>query len=87
MNQKQCTYDKAPATADSLPPMCDRHYELWLLTERLKDQRQAVTAESVKALLAGAIANGGKWIITGADVEQLLVGEFARQYQQTEVQA
>lgn len=67
-----CQFCDKPAVTNVTPPLCEKHLDLAILVERLKELKQPVTADTVQDLLAKAQANNGQLAITPADVAALL---------------
>lgn len=75
MNNQTCKYCPSPAFSGTTPPLCEAHLDLAFLVEFLTDQGQAVTVESVQALIAQAHSNGGKLSIDADTAAALLTAE------------
>jgi hypothetical protein len=72
----KCKYCEQMAQ-ETVPPLCEKHLDLALLADYLIDRGEAVTVESVTALVEQCLANRGTLSLTAADVPGLLAGPFA----------
>lgn len=64
--------------------MCERHFDLAVITSFLIGHGQAVTVATVEATLKRALANGGVLSIEPGDVAGLMAGPFAESYKMSE---
>lgn len=79
-NNGICTYCPEPATGHTAPLMCDRHLDLAVLTEYLRDQGEPVTVEAVQGLVHICQERNGILHLEVEEVEALLTGDFAERY-------
>lgn len=70
----KCTFCALPAAPSDTtdPPACGAHGDLLVLTEWMRDQGEAITADSVAAHVRQARASSAGWTITPDEVEAML---------------
>ena len=76
-----CKFCDQEATGFTLPPMCESHLDLAILCEFLVRQSKPVTPEMVKETYRLAIENGGQFVISEADIDLMMQGEFTQRYE------
>lgn len=81
MSAPKCIFcDQPPAAFQGMvvqPPMCLLHYDLATLVEFMIGRGLPLTVEAVQAQLALALANGGEWTLTAAQIPELLPAYLA----------
>lgn len=74
-----CSRCDRPATPYTTPPLCEFHLDLLMLISDMQKHNILITLANVQQHLQNALAQGGQWALTAADLpgllDDLLTGE------------
>lgn len=77
----KCHFCDQPAVGVTKPLLCEKHFDIAVLSEYLVKHDEPVSVEAVQALRKRCLDNGGVLSVSDDDITSLMSGEFAQGYE------